>query len=243
MHFHLPKPLHGWREFAGEVGIIVLGVLIALAFEQAVETLREHRAAAQARANVREEIATDLAFLRSREETDNCISRRLDQVGTLIKASQRSGFRAPAWVGRPRVWPMIEAKWHAATSAGRATLLSSTEQAQYGEIYHSLELIQQMELAEQTSWAHLRALEGMVAVPADAVTPLTFALTEARLDAWEIRDYVVRSEDLARQLGIKPIKTEYIGSVSVCLPVDTPRNAALARIAAASGGVDRIGEP
>ena len=30
MHFHLPKPLHGWREFAGEVGVIVLGVLIAL---------------------------------------------------------------------------------------------------------------------------------------------------------------------------------------------------------------------
>jgi len=30
MHFHLPKPLHGWREFAGEVGIIVIGVLIAL---------------------------------------------------------------------------------------------------------------------------------------------------------------------------------------------------------------------
>jgi hypothetical protein len=25
MHFHLPKPLHGWRVFAGEVGIIVLG--------------------------------------------------------------------------------------------------------------------------------------------------------------------------------------------------------------------------
>lgn len=25
MHFHLPKPLHGWREFAGEVGIIVVG--------------------------------------------------------------------------------------------------------------------------------------------------------------------------------------------------------------------------
>ena len=31
MHFHLPKPLHGWREFAGEVAIIVIGVLIALA--------------------------------------------------------------------------------------------------------------------------------------------------------------------------------------------------------------------
>ena len=36
MHFHLPKPLHGWRQFAGEVGIIVVGVLIALGAEQLV---------------------------------------------------------------------------------------------------------------------------------------------------------------------------------------------------------------
>src|SRR5689334_14307015 len=42
MHFHLPKPLHGWREFAGEVGIIVIGVLIALGAEQVVERLH-HR--------------------------------------------------------------------------------------------------------------------------------------------------------------------------------------------------------
>ena len=37
MHFHLPKPLHGWRAFTGEVGIIVIGVLIALGAEQIVE--------------------------------------------------------------------------------------------------------------------------------------------------------------------------------------------------------------
>jgi len=43
MHFHLPKPLHGWREFVGEVGIIVIGVLIALGAEQAVEAIH-HRA-------------------------------------------------------------------------------------------------------------------------------------------------------------------------------------------------------
>ncbi|HTK72654.1 MAG TPA: hypothetical protein VL331_09175 [Croceibacterium sp.] len=42
MHIHLPKPLHGWREFIGEVGIIVIGVLIALAAEQAIEALH-HR--------------------------------------------------------------------------------------------------------------------------------------------------------------------------------------------------------
>jgi hypothetical protein len=48
MHFHLPKPLHGWREFAGEVGIIVLGVLIALGFEQIVEASHQRQEGLQA---------------------------------------------------------------------------------------------------------------------------------------------------------------------------------------------------
>ena len=37
MKLRIPKPLRGWREFAGEVGIIVLGVLIALGAQQLVE--------------------------------------------------------------------------------------------------------------------------------------------------------------------------------------------------------------
>ena len=39
MHVHLPKPIHGWRGFIGEVGIIVIGILIALGAE---EVLTEH---------------------------------------------------------------------------------------------------------------------------------------------------------------------------------------------------------
>ncbi len=40
MHFHLPKPMHGWRAFAGEVGVIVLGVLIALAGQQVAQSFQ-----------------------------------------------------------------------------------------------------------------------------------------------------------------------------------------------------------
>jgi len=39
MHIHLPKPLHGWKEFTNEIFVIVVGVLIALGFEQVVEEL------------------------------------------------------------------------------------------------------------------------------------------------------------------------------------------------------------
>ena len=52
MHFHLPRPLHGWREFAGEVGIIVLGVLIALGAEQVLSSIHDRSEARHARDNV-----------------------------------------------------------------------------------------------------------------------------------------------------------------------------------------------
>ena len=60
MHFHLPKPLHGWREFAGEVGIIVVGVLIALAFEQVVQSIHDRLVADQARDAIRAEVRENL---------------------------------------------------------------------------------------------------------------------------------------------------------------------------------------
>ena len=60
MHFHLPKPLHGWREFAGEVGIIVVGVLIALALEQVVQSIHDRSVADQARDAIRAEVRENL---------------------------------------------------------------------------------------------------------------------------------------------------------------------------------------
>ncbi|HEV2594410.1 MAG TPA: hypothetical protein VGU01_04345, partial [Sphingomicrobium sp.] len=59
MRFHLPKPLHGWREFIREVGILVIGVLTALSAEQMVETLRWRREVQQACRALRQEIANN----------------------------------------------------------------------------------------------------------------------------------------------------------------------------------------
>jgi hypothetical protein len=61
MHLHLPKPLHGWREFAGEVGIIVIGVLIALGAEQVVEEIHFRNAVASERMALHEALRDELA--------------------------------------------------------------------------------------------------------------------------------------------------------------------------------------
>ena len=39
MDIHRPKYVHGWRELLKEIGIIVIGVVIALGAEQVVESL------------------------------------------------------------------------------------------------------------------------------------------------------------------------------------------------------------
>ena len=87
MHFRLPKPLHGWREFAGEVGIIVLGVLIALGAEQVVETLHWNHLAAGARESVGEEL--DDAFFDASEMAiaQPCVDRQLQQLESAVLAS------------------------------------------------------------------------------------------------------------------------------------------------------------
>src|SRR3954471_20407124 len=90
MHFHLPKPLHGWREFAGEVGIIVMGVLIALGAEQVVETVHGKAEVAEFRGAVDNELSYDLGSYRQRLMLGPCVQARLAELDHVI-ASDRAG--------------------------------------------------------------------------------------------------------------------------------------------------------
>jgi hypothetical protein len=81
MHVHLPKPLHGWREFAGEVGIIVLGVLIALALEQLVDAWQWREKVGAAESAMRIELAEDdgpQAY--ARELIGECLDKEITRI-------------------------------------------------------------------------------------------------------------------------------------------------------------------
>lgn len=137
MHFHLPKPLHGWREFAGEVGIIVLGVLIALGAEQVVENIHERYVARQAEDRIRTELAFNSAFAAQRVAVGDCmrasfqdLQQRLIAAGDnwpgLENVALRGAplasdvsplFATPPPLGAPHgVWPV--SAWTAATASG-----------------------------------------------------------------------------------------------------------------------------
>jgi hypothetical protein len=94
MHFHLPKPLHGWRAFAGEVGIIVLGVLIALGAERLVSSFTWSMDVRDFRAAVDTELEFDLAASEYRVQQTPCLQRRLAELDRW-SAAQHAGQEVP----------------------------------------------------------------------------------------------------------------------------------------------------
>src|SRR6185437_402953 len=91
MHFHLPKPLHGWRAFAGEVGIIVLGVLIALGAEQVVESVHQRAEIRDAEGAMVAELRDDnLPQAYTRAAVYNCYAGQLDAIDAAVASGDRA---------------------------------------------------------------------------------------------------------------------------------------------------------
>jgi hypothetical protein len=78
MDIHKPKPWHGARELLKEVGIIVIGVLIALSADQAVQWLHVQREVSEAREALHDEIAANGAITLFSIEEDRCLGKALD---------------------------------------------------------------------------------------------------------------------------------------------------------------------
>jgi len=181
MHFHLPKPLHGWREFAGEVGIIVIGVLIALGFEQVVQSIHDRLVADQARDAVRAEVRENLWWLEFRDGYEPCIDDMLAQLGDVL-ARARAGQPTPLItnVRFPVYAKITSLRWNANAEAGRTSLFSATEQRLLGNMYFTTEDFRASQDQEETVWARMGFVEGLSHfTPAD-VQELSVLLAEAR---------------------------------------------------------------
>lgn len=220
MHFHLPKPLHGWREFVGEVGIIVLGVLIALGAQQLVEMVHQRSEAAQAKRNVELEIAKNLASMAQRRKTEGCVDRRLDEIGGYLAALDRGERPArPNWIGRPQVWTMSTSRWTAATST--EGLLTPDEHSRLSNIYVDMNDFVVQEHDEQLAWAQLRALTYLTNVSGSERADFVRALQVGRFTNWRIHLAIEQSTENAMDLGITPDSNARPGSQSACLPMST----------------------
>ena len=137
MHFHLPKPLHGWRAFVGEVGIIVIGVLIALGAEQLVETIHERRELDQLRQSLRAELADSRARWENMRAADQCAERRLVALEHWLATAPPNATLEHAY---PLfLWSMHSSAWDIAKNNPALSQLPLRDRLAYAGLYAGID--------------------------------------------------------------------------------------------------------
>lgn len=195
MEIHKIRPVHGWREFFGEVGIIVIGVLIALGAEQVVEWFHWRHVAETAYDALGKELAQSKGNAIERIRIFSCVDRRLDELSAIVDVAARAGRLPPlGTIGYPPSRSFPIAAWTSVLASDLPNHLDSRRRAAFGDVYDSVESMRTMADREMPIWTDLWQLSG----PG--------------------RDFDASAADLARgKIGQARFANRYLGLVSAQL--------------------------
>jgi hypothetical protein len=160
-HFHIPKPLHGRREFVGEVGIIVLGVLIALGAEQTVEALHNQYEVRKTEEPLRDNFKRFAMYAGELDFYAPCLTARAAQVSQLLDRSA-AAHRLPRVGAIPQLPPHPwQIDTYSAMVASQAITHVPTDRAiLYSRIATSAVDLHEVSLDAWASWGSLASLTG-----------------------------------------------------------------------------------
>jgi hypothetical protein len=203
MHVHLPKPLHGWRAFAGEVGIIVLGVLIALGAEQLIQTIHSRSEVAQFRSAVDLELATTLAAYRYRIEQEPCVKRRLGELRTWLDSDRAGKPLVPIGeIGVPSNYSFLTSVWKS-SSPNVMNNLSLETRERYAGLYDFAGLVDGQISQEEEIWRSLNAFNGSALSAEDRKKIEDLAYRAKSVDDLVFKNYPWFTHSAA-EMGIAP---------------------------------------
>ena len=219
---HAPhEPVHTWKSFFIHIATIVVGLLIAVGLEQAVEAIHHREQRAQLEEQMRQAFANDVQFIQTNVANLGAFRGYLTDLLAAL-AARRGAKAAPAAPSSddPRatismVIPGI-APYEAAKQNGTVALLSSQRirlynrvSLQHGFVMSALDQFQQAEAAlnafsrrfEYASGTHDMAHRRVYVADLGTLSPaelVEYQAAVARL--LEATDYViVRMQNLARQ--------------------------------------------
>jgi hypothetical protein len=174
MEIHRPKhPVQGWREFLKEVGVIVLGVLIALGAEQAVEWLHWRQQVQLTDQALQHEIRFDLKFAYERRVDEQCLNGRIAHLrDKLLQPGSRwtsdstpvsshgSFYDPPAMpqVYRTLSRPYETEAWDVALPGTALTHMPRERAAGYAHMYETVAYLRAAQAREEELWPKLAPL-------------------------------------------------------------------------------------
>jgi hypothetical protein len=200
----LPKPLPGWREFFGEVGIIVLGVLIALGIGEVADGLRWDEMARDSVRSIRAEWGQNGGVFEERVLVQPCLDRRLAELESIIREARHTG-RLPdiSEIGRSPHRPLTTDAWKQVTASETLLHIDANQVKLFTAGYSQVERYIPSALDEEDMWATLRVLEHSPGVIGETLLA-DAATTLARLKSRSSLNGLVAKQEFeaGRKIGI-----------------------------------------
>jgi hypothetical protein len=204
MPFALPRPLNGWRVFVGEVGTILLGVLLALAAQEFVQSLHWKRELKETRQALDAELSRDLAAFHYRMGESPCITARATEIQKWAE-SFRAGrplklkheiISTPGFAIRTEVWDIIDGEI--------ASRIPLKERLNYSGLYSGMRGVDNLGTQEGEAWSAIAEYDGATKLDEADIRKVVLAVkalmeNSAVLPAWN-----TTMSRQARELGLKP---------------------------------------
>ena len=221
MQIRLFKPLRGWRQLSGEVGIIVLGVLIALGAEQVVQTVNQRREMRELRAAVDNEIGVSIGTYDGRVKQEPCVEARLAELDQWLQSWRGGGPKMlTGTISAPRSAPSRSSVWASRDPAVMSHMPLPVKLA-YGSIYDEFANNEVQRLDERMTWLALAEYDGADKLDVASMMRLRGLITRARWRSKNITGNAAYITDLAKQIGIQPQPDYFPASqtAELCRPI------------------------
>lgn len=201
MRFLRPiRPLDGWRRFFGEVGIIILGVMVALGLGAIATEIGWRRDVTDARAALAFEFGDGIGQGKLIVRVTPCVEQRLDQLTRIVADAESSGRLPPVGaIGTPPWHTWDSGVWDSAIASQTVSHFPPDEASGIVGFYNFLSILRENTSRELDLWTRLYALVGPGRIfTAEEARQVDATIGEARLTHRLMARAAIRSEQLAR---------------------------------------------
>ena len=171
MEVHPPDhSIHNWRDVLVHLGIMTLGLFIALSLESLVELGHRHHLANETRASLQEEFKRNREYLETDVRAYRLLRSAMQQNVRILQALKAKPHSTEAELPGKLFWlagwePLSETEWHTANQTTGLSLLEHHEVARYSESYAEAEEINK---AWDIAGHHIYRVGGYTHVDPDA---------------------------------------------------------------------------
>jgi hypothetical protein len=204
MEIHKPKAVHGWRELLKEIGIIVIGVLIALGAEQIVDTVHWMRQVDAGEETLKGAFVEKAQNAVVRDVQSDCIAQRLTFLSAVLQRASEDGRLPPvAAIGHPPYTPWSIGSWDGLVASQTISHLPRQKMIDYSIISQRTIFLSGLSDREEAQWTMLGTMVGPGRRLSDAeAEQLRIALAEAADSNDLMRRTADRLRDSLRATGL-----------------------------------------